>query len=144
MAPAHVLLLAGAESWEEMHDGYTKWLGINYSQWPSLPVYYDDLMKNCGENPLSLFLPPIGVIGRAQARTERDFNSLRCIEAIRLYANSHDGKLPANLDDVKEVPIPPNPMTGKPFSYHLEGDTAVLLADGDTSINFEYRIKIAK
>jgi hypothetical protein len=35
-------------------------------------------------------------------------------------------------------------MTGKPFSYHLEGDTAVLLADGDGRINYEYRIKIAK
>jgi hypothetical protein len=71
-------------------------------------------------------------------------DSLRLIEAIRLYAYSHDGKLPGGLDDIKEVPIPSNPMTGKPFPYHLEGDTAVLLADGDMRINYEYRIKIAK
>jgi hypothetical protein len=145
MAPAHVLLLAGAESWEEIHDGFTKWLGINYSQWPSnLPENYDDLLQNSGQNPLVIFLPPIRAFVRAQARTERALESLRCIEAIRLYAYSHEGKLPDSLDDIKEVPVPTNPMTGKPFSYLLEGDTAVLLADGDTEKNYEYRIKIAK
>ena len=35
MAPARVLLLYGAEMWNEMFDDGTKWLGINYSQWPS-------------------------------------------------------------------------------------------------------------
>src|SRR3972149_3017713 len=34
MAPAQVLLLYCAEIWEEMHDDYVKWLGIDYLQWP--------------------------------------------------------------------------------------------------------------
>ncbi|MGD0518354.1 MAG: hypothetical protein ABSA26_12535 [Thermoguttaceae bacterium] len=147
MAPAHVALLYGAEIWEEMHDDDTKWMGINYSQWPgNLREHYSDLLKKYGQNPLLQFLPAYGVTARAQARTEKAFESLRCIEAIRLYAYSHDGKLPGSLDDIKEVPIPPNPMTGKPFSYHVEGNTAVLLADGDLDMraNYEYRIKIAK
>jgi hypothetical protein len=66
------------------------------------------------------------------------------IESIRMYAYSHDGKMPGSLDDIKEVPIPSNPQTGKPFSYRLDGDTAVLLADGNMRLNYEYRIKIAK
>jgi hypothetical protein len=145
MAPARVVLLYGAEIWDEMFDDGTKWLSVNYSQWPSnLREHYDDLLKKYRQIPLSNFLPAIGAVARTQARTEREFEILRCIEAIRFYAYSHNGKLPGSLDEIKEVPISPNPMTGKPFSYHLEGDTAVLLADGDQSKNFEYHIKIAK
>jgi hypothetical protein len=148
MAPAQVLLLHSAEIWEEMRDDSTKWLGINYSQWlnnrPDLAIEIEKTYKQQEIIPLSMFIQPCGAQALAQARIERGFDSLRLIEAIRLYAYSHDGKLPGGLDDIKEVPIPSNPMTGKPFPYHLEGDTAVLLADGDMRINYEYRIKIAK
>jgi hypothetical protein len=148
MAPAQVILLYCTETWDEIRDDRTKWLSINYLQWPNNEQdLYDDLLKNYRQKeilPLANFFGAYGSVARAQARTERAFKSLRCIEAIRLFAYSHDGKLPGALDNIKEVPIPPNPMTGKPFSYHLEGDTAVLLADGDKRINYEYRIKIAK
>jgi len=145
MAPAHVMLLAGSQVYGEMRDEIAKWLGIDYSQWPnSLREHYEDLLKDYREVPLMEFFPVFGKTARTQARCERNFEILRTIEAIRLYAHSHDGKLPGSLDDVKDVPIPSNPMTGKPFPYHLEGDTAVLMADGDTKTNFQYRIKIAK
>ncbi|MGD0383767.1 MAG: hypothetical protein ABSA77_09610 [Thermoguttaceae bacterium] len=151
MAPARVMLLHCAEVWEEMLDDYIKWLGINYSQWPNNYRNYLPLEKELKEIykqkeiiPLSKLIPPFGAIVVSQARFEREMESLRCIEAIRLYAYLHDGKLPGSLDDIKEVPIPSNSMTGKPFLYHLKGDTAVLLADGDGHINYEYRIKIAK
>lgn len=35
MAPARVVLLYGSEMWNEVFDDGTKWLGINYSQWPN-------------------------------------------------------------------------------------------------------------
>lgn len=149
MAPAQVLLLYCAEIWDETRDDYMKLLSIDYSQWPNnWQDRFNELLKSYKQKevlPLSDLLPAITVAARAQARVEREIESLRCIEAIRLYAYLHDGKLPDILGDVKEVPIPPtNPLTGKPFSYHLEGDTAVLLADGDMRINYEYHIKIAK
>ena len=37
---------------------------------------------------------------------ERRLAALRTIEAIRMFAASHDGKLPAALGDIKEVPVP--------------------------------------
>jgi hypothetical protein len=145
MAPARVLLLYGSEMWNEIFDDGTKWMGINFSQWPNeLREHYNDMMNKYGNFPLADSFQIMGKIAAIQARSERDFDSLRTIEAIRLYAHSHDGKLPGSLDDIKEVPIPSNPMTGKPFSYHLDGDTAVLLADGDMQTNYEYHIKIAK
>jgi hypothetical protein len=154
MAPARVMLLHCAEIWGEMLDDYIKWLGINYSQWPNnynrnplaLEKDLKEIYKQKEIIPLSKLIPPFEAIVIRSARLERDIESLRCIEAIRLYAYSHDGKLPGSLDDIKEVPIPSNPMTGKPFSYHLDGDTAVLRADGGGEIRLddEYRIKIAK
>ena len=145
MAPARVLLLYGAEMWSEMFDDGTKWLGITYSQWPSnLREHYGDLMKKYEGFPLADSFNVMGKVAATQAQCERDFDCLRLIEAIRLYAYDHNGKLPEKLEAIDEVPVPPNPMTGKPFAYRLEGDTAVLLADGDTEKNYEYRIKLAK
>jgi hypothetical protein len=40
------------------------------------------------------------------------------------------GKLPAHLRDITEVPIPDDPVTGKPFEYRLERDTAYLQSPG--------------
>jgi hypothetical protein len=145
MAPARALLLYGAEMWNEIFDDGTKWMGIKYSQWPNeLREHYNEMMKKYGNFPLADSFQIMGKVAAIQARSERDFDSLRMIEAIRLYAYSHEGKLPGSLDDIKDVPIPANPMTGKPFTYRLDGDTAVLLADGDKEKNYEYRIKIAK
>jgi hypothetical protein len=66
------------------------------------------------------------VFGRT--RLERKIASLRVIEALRLYAAKHDGQLPARLDDIKDVPIPVDPYTGKPFDYTRDGDKATLSA----------------
>jgi hypothetical protein len=77
---------------------------------------------------------------------------LRSIEALRLYASAHNGDLPENIEDIKEVPVPWDPWTNKPISYRLEGDSAVISVkylvwqDGEFSkwATKEYRVKIAK
>ncbi len=65
---------------------------------------------------------------RARDRLERQFAALRLIEAIRLYAANHGAKLPLTLVDIKEVPLPVCPVTGKSFEYRVEGDKAFLSA----------------
>jgi len=62
----------------------------------------------------------------ARVRCDRRIAALRCVEAVRLYAAAHDGKLPASLDDIKDVPLPPDPVNGKPFDYRVAGDRAYL------------------
>jgi hypothetical protein len=66
----------------------------------------------------------------APARLDRELAIVRCIEALRLYAGAHQGKLPATLDEITEVSVPVNPLLEKPFGYHLDGEAAVLDADG--------------
>ncbi len=56
---------------------------------------------------------------------------------MRLYAAEHEGKLPAALDDIKEVPIPVDPVSGKPFGYKLEGGTATLDAPPPTGMRWD-------
>ncbi|MCH8923200.1 MAG: hypothetical protein IIA67_08655 [Planctomycetes bacterium] len=82
----------------------------------------------------------------AAARTQRRREVLRIVEALRLYAARHDGRLPEKLSDVTEVPIPINPLTGKAFGYQLDGKTAVLNADGPPNARYieRYRITIAE
>jgi hypothetical protein len=71
-----------------------------------------------------LLLPAVIKVQFASARTDRKINALRTVEAIRLYAAAH-GKLPENLDAL-EVPVPTDPVTGRPFEYRMEGGTARL------------------
>ena len=48
---------------------------------------------------------------------------MRYVEAIRLYAAAHDGKPAARPADIP-VPLPPDPVSGKPFGYWVQGETA--------------------
>jgi hypothetical protein len=65
-------------------------------------------------------------VQRAVHRTDRRLAALACVEALRLYAASHEGKWPTNLEEITEVPVPVDPVTGKPFEYELNGEWAVL------------------
>jgi tetratricopeptide (TPR) repeat protein len=57
---------------------------------------------------------------------ERDIAMLRCVEAIRLYAAGHKGALPKSLDDIADVPIPLDPLYGRPFSYRIADGKTIL------------------
>ncbi|MBP7050057.1 MAG: hypothetical protein KBE65_03495 [Phycisphaerae bacterium] len=57
---------------------------------------------------------------------ERDIAMLRCVEAIRLYAAGHKDALPKSLDDIVEVPIPLDPLYGRPFSYRVADGKGIL------------------
>src|SRR5262249_38003841 len=72
-------------------------------------------------------VPAVDKVRQAQARLEQRIALLRHVEALRLYAAEHDGKLPEKLSDI-DVPLPPDPFTGKPFVYKREGETAHLRA----------------
>jgi hypothetical protein len=69
------------------------------------------------------FFPGMHGLG-AQARLDRRVAALRVVEAVRMYAAAHGGTLPESLESISEVPVPLDPVTGKPFGYHLEGSRA--------------------
>ena len=61
-----------------------------------------------------------------QVRGDRQSAALQTIEAVRMYAANHDGKLPPALKDITEAPAPIDPVTGKVFDYKPEGNTFIL------------------
>ena len=50
-------------------------------------------------------------------RLDNYVNALQAVEAIRHYAATHDGQLPAALSDISDVKIPEDLMSGKAFAY---------------------------
>jgi hypothetical protein len=75
-----------------------------------------------------------------QTVLERDIAVLRIFEALRIYGASHVGKLPKQLNDITEVPIPLDPVTGKSFEYRLEGATAFLQGPTPPGAPLQYEI----
>ena len=59
-------------------------------------------------------------------RLDRHVATLQCIEAMRLYAATHEGRFPKQLSDITQVPVPDDPVTHKPFIYSRTGAEAVL------------------
>jgi hypothetical protein len=95
---------------------------------------------------VSLLLPAMQSARIAEVKLEREVALLRVIEALRMYAATHGGGLPARLDEIDQVPVPKNPATGKPFVYRLDGATAILelpLSDGLRDGKRRYEIQIA-
>jgi hypothetical protein len=98
---------------------------------------------------LDFFLPSIYRVRLAQGRLEQRVALLRHVEALRMYAAGHDGKLPETLADI-DVPLPDDPFTGKPFRYTLDGATAHLRGtpppgeERNPAYNIHYEIVIRK
>ncbi|MHC4228268.1 MAG: hypothetical protein ACYSW0_12655, partial [Planctomycetota bacterium] len=52
-----------------------------------------------------------------EQRADTRLNVLQCLEAIRDYAATHDGRLPEQLSDISEVDVPKDVLSGKAFEY---------------------------
>jgi hypothetical protein len=75
-----------------------------------------------------LLLPAIRKVQLADIRLPRRLAILQAIEALRMHAAAHNGQLPDKLADVKVVPVPDDPGTGKAFEYQRDGKTATLIS----------------
>jgi hypothetical protein len=96
-----------------------------------------------------LLLSSMHKVHQAQGRLDQRIALLRHVEALRLYAADHDGRLPQTLADVA-VPLPEDPFTGKPFRYSVEGNTAHLRGspppgrEKEAPFNVHYVITVQK
>jgi hypothetical protein len=122
------------QEYQKVRDDTYKWMNVPY--WQVSLKRMDQPMATIGDNKLDnpllalfqLITPASNSVRLAQVRLERKFDALQCVESIRLYAASHDGKFPPNLDALTDSPVPIDPATGKPFEYALDGETATLSA----------------
>jgi hypothetical protein len=94
-------------------------------------------------------VPALAKIHHRYGLLEQRIALLRHVEALRLYAAEHDGRLPQTLADVA-VPLPPDPFTGKPFHYTVEGAAAHLRGtpppgrETEAPFNLHYVVTVQK
>jgi hypothetical protein len=156
MAVGQVMAIYTARNYQRFADDWEKLWYIPFAGTRQLDDAVEDRLHQAnllggGQNRevfpiVSILMPAMNATRNAQVRMERDIAALRVIEALRMHAAAHNGQFPRRLDDISQVPVPPNPATSKPFSYRLDGTTAMLdlpVSDGVTGGNCTYEIQIA-
>jgi hypothetical protein len=134
MSMLEAVLLHEVYTYDRLYDEMMKWQGLPYWQMrPGLEQAEKLLKQEKARGDVSavlatLLLPAVQKVFFAQTRLDRRIAALRCVEALRMYAAAHDGRLPATLSDISEVPIPIDPVTGKAFEYKVMGEKAFLYA----------------
>jgi hypothetical protein len=123
---------------------------MNLRTWEVVAAFSKLAKTRDQEQTLFGFLvPAMQKVRFAQGRLEQRFAMLRHIEAIRMYAADHGGKLPEKLADVN-VPLPVDPFTGKAFRYEVKDGTAHLRGTSPPGylkfpgFNIHYEITIRK
>jgi len=150
MSEDEVLARTLVGRYRDMRDDYFK---LGYLSWRDSRYQIkqaEQRLKSVASGPLAILAeiqPNIMNNLDAQMRLDRKIAALRVVEAIRIYAASHDGKLPGALNEATEVPVPRDPATGMPLAYRRDGAAAVLtlpdagMTDRPTP---SYRINIRK
>lgn len=123
--------------------------------WPQLKrvqAETKEMREKTGAKGVDFFEPTALFI--ATWSQQRKIQALRVIEAVRHHLATHDGKLPKTLDEIQDLPIPLDPLTGQAFVWSVDGQTAVLKAPplpadvvepGSASANssvLEYRLRV--
>ena len=80
------------------------------------------------------------ILHRSVTRQQQGFNIIQTLEALRIYAYHHGGKLPESIENL-DPPAQKDPFTDKHFSYRLEKDgKAILDAPWPWANHFRYVI----
>jgi len=152
MPPAQALLLYIAGTCRLDRDD---WYRAAYLPYPQARPLFEAAHQRLRDAPATeghvasrVLFPDLNKVMSRQTALERSLAALRVIEALRMHAAAHDGKLPDKLDDVTVVPLPDDPGTGRPFEYSLQGDTATLVSQvpGDPVPHngLRYRVTVRK
>jgi hypothetical protein len=152
MPVGKAILLYAVQRYQVLMDDMFKWWTIPFWQaWPGIQTAdsHVEQAARSGQAPiLGVLIPSLTRVYAMTTDVDRRIAALRTIEAIRIYAAAHDGELPASLDEIQEVPVPINPMTGQAFPYRLEGCRAVLevsspagMPSADWGVQYELTIR---
>jgi hypothetical protein len=155
MPSIQVVALYSYELYEEARDDIFKWSGLPFwqghrglrqaNQHPR-----SGWAKLKSGIPFASILPAVEALFVTPVRVQRQLDVVQYVEAIRLYAADHDGKLPPDLAAITEAPVPVDPATNRFFEYKVDGDTATLNAaappgwEGIRIYRIRYKLNLAK
>ena len=148
MSPLQVVVADDLQQSVIQQDEQLKWLRLPLWETGPLKEAEAAMRKDKANQVLTIALSSVlSKVKIGQARVDQRLAALRLIEAIRLHAQQNDGKAPATLDEIK-LPLPFDPITGKPFHYTVK-DGVITLSGGNPSpgedrMNRVYEIRIRK
>jgi hypothetical protein len=130
MPVVQVVLIYSVRTYEEIRDQIFKWFFVSYPEGRTGMEKAERQLAQARQRefiPLAgELLPAIASVQLSVTRMDRSIAMLRTVEALSLFAAAHDGRLPEKLGDVTQVPVPDDPISGRPFAYRKSGETAVL------------------
>lgn len=134
MPVLQVSMMYAVIEYDRLYDAQAKWRRQPF--WiarPGMEKDFEAFLEARDHHPdvsrlPAMIIPALETVRESQARVERKLALLQTIEALRLYAGLNKGKLPASLADIKDLPLPVDPMTGKSFEYQLADGKATLFA----------------
>jgi len=106
--------------YERYRDDLMKWTNLPYWELPA-----DLAARKQPEGILPELAPAAFKVMQARTRVQQYLSLLQAVEAVRIHAAENEGKVPASLADTK-LPVPVDPVTGKPFDYEVRGGVAVI------------------
>ena len=154
MPVGQVIAIDALREYLRIADDLEKWNYIPYQvmrTWKySDPLYAHGLpamiTRGYGHALAATVLPAISAARNSEQRLGLQTDGIRAVEAIRMHT-AETQRLPSSLDEVTVVPVPDNPLTGKPFEYRLDGDTAVLdlpAINGLPGVAWRFEIRLAE
>ncbi|HUT92253.1 MAG TPA: hypothetical protein VMY37_22350 [Thermoguttaceae bacterium] len=149
MPVPQVILLHTSQTYRESCDDAYRWFYVPYWQGCDGMEQAESRLWQAKSQQrevlpvASTLIPAVRALQNAIARCDREIAGLRTIEALRMYAAAHDGRLPETLDELT-VPVPIDPVTGKPFVYHLQEGAGVIEGPPMPGLVLRMEVKVAR
>jgi hypothetical protein len=126
MPSAQVVLLESVLQYKSLRDEMFVWFHLPYSESRQGVEQVKQKLRQVRQEGVSdifsaglmSIIPAVDKVHFALVRAERRIAMLRSVEALRMQA-AKNAAFPAKLSDVNIVPVPNDPVTGKPFEYEL-------------------------
>ena len=150
MPVVQVAMLHAYRQFQERRDLVDRWGNVPYpasaGQFKSEALSAEQVRANPILAILATLESGIASTKLASVRVDRRLDALQVVEAIRLDASLHDGRLPANLGAIKNLPLPLDPALGLPFEYRVDGTSATVSAPSPAEVhnqsNFAIQIRL--
>ncbi|MDB5307323.1 MAG: hypothetical protein JWO38_1525 [Gemmataceae bacterium] len=120
LSPLQLVMMDDYTGYEVARDELMKWTSLPFWR---LPTDFDQEKPPPGH--FTQVIPAVRKVREAEVRIQQRVAMLQAAEAVRAYAAENGGALPPTLEATK-LPVPVDPVTGRPFPYELKDGTAML------------------
>lgn len=130
MPVGQVLTIYTRDKFLRLRDDQYKWSFVPYAQRGEGLARAEDAIRRAAREPdlfhFDAILSAVDAASMATLRLDRRIAVLAVIEGLRMHAAEHGGQLPEKLAEVAVEPALPDPVSGQPFGYRREDNTAKL------------------